>query len=450
MESTVFDYSEKVAKGFTMKRLLSKDLSSHVGQEVMLQGWVHNLRMLGDVNFLILRDRQGLSQAVVSKENLKPLKGLQLGTIISLCGKVVESPSAPGGYELYDNQISVITPVTDPLPLPINKTEMKVNQPFFLDHAVIGHRQPRQQAILRLSAGIMRGFRETLHARDFVEIQSPKLVGSATESGTNVFAVDYFGKEAFLAQSPQFYKQIMVGVFERVYEVAPVFRAEKHATHRHLNEYVSLDAEFGFIENHFTVMEMLAHVMHGIIDYLKTACANELNLLQVKLPALNETIPHLHITEAQQLITDKYGVKDALGEPDLTPEHERLLGRWAKEEFNSDFLFITGYPMSKRPFYTHPDPERPDYSNGFDLLFRGLELVTGGQRLHKYVDYLSAAKEWGYPLEPFETYFEAFKHGMPPHGGFAIGLERFLMQLLDVDNIRTVALFPRDANRLNP
>jgi nondiscriminating aspartyl-tRNA synthetase len=296
----------------------------------------------------------------------------------------------------------------------------------------------------------MRGFRETLHGRDFVEIQTPKLVGSATESGANVFAVDYFGREAFLAQSPQFYKQIMVGIFERVYEVAPVFRAEKHATHRHLNEYVSLDAEFGFIENHFTVMEMLTEVMRGIINHLKTECAVELNLLNVKLPALNDTIPHLHITDAQQLITDKYGVTDALGEPDLTPEHERLLGRWAKEEFQSDFLFVTGYPMSKRPFYTHPDPERPSYSNGFDLLFRGLELVTGGQRLHKYEDYLNAAKERGYSLETFETYFEAFKHGMPPHGGFAIGLERFLMQLLDVDNIRMVTLFPRDANRLNP
>ena len=433
-----------------MKRITSKELSSHAGQQVMLQGWVHNLRMHGDVNFLILRDRHGLVQAVVSKEDLKPFEGLQLGTVISLRGKVVASPSAPGGYELHDNEISVITPVTELLPLPINKSEMKVSQPFFLDHAVIGHRHLTQQAILKLSAGVMRGFRETLHARDFVEIQTPKLVGSATESGANVFAVDYFGREAFLAQSPQFYKQIMVGIFERVYEVAPVFRAEKHGTHRHLNEYVSLDAEMGFIENHFTVMEVLTEVMRGIINHLKTECATELNLLKVKLPALNETIPHLHITAAQQLITDKYGVKDAIGEPDLTPEHERLLGRWAKEAFQSDFLFVTGYPMSKRPFYTHPDPERHEYSNGFDLLFRGLELVTGGQRLHKYEDYLNAAKERGYSLETFETYLEAFKHGMPPHGGFAIGLERFLMQLLDVDNIRMVTLFPRDANRLNP
>lgn len=433
-----------------MKRILAKELSLYADQEVMLQGWLHNLRLHGDVNFVILRDRSGLAQAVASKEELTPLDDLHLGSVIRLQGKVVAAVAAPGGYELHDNQIEVITPVHDPLPLPINKAEMKVNQPFFLDHAVIGQRHPRQQATLRLSAGIMRGFRETLHARDFVEIQSPKLVGSATESGANVFAVDYFEKQAYLAQSPQFYKQIMVGVFERVYEVAPVFRAEPHSTQRHLNEYVSLDAEFGFIENHFTVMHLLTEVMHGILDHLKTRHTAELDVLKPVWPALNETIPHIHIVDAQQMITDKYGVRDAIGEPDLTPEHERILGHWAHEEFKSDFLFVTGYPMSKRPFYTHPDPDRPGYSNGFDLLFRGLELVTGGQRLHRYEDYVKAAQEKGYALEPFEAYFEAFKHGMPPHGGFAIGLERLLMQLLDVDNIRMVTLFPRDANRLSP
>jgi nondiscriminating aspartyl-tRNA synthetase len=440
----------KIKGSLKLKRILSKEVGSYLDQEVILQGWVHNLRSIGDINFLILRDRTGLAQGVLNKEDIKPLEGLQLGTVISLKGKVVESVVSPGGYELHNTQINVITPVTEALSIPINKAEMKVNQPFFLDHAVIGHRHPKQQAVLRLSAAIMRGFRESLHARDFVEIQTPKFVSSATESGANVFAVNYFGKEVYLAQSPQFYKQIMVGVFERVYEVAPVFRAEKHATPRHLNEYVSLDVEFGFIENHFTVMEMLTFVMRGIIDYLKKECAPELELLEVELPILSETIPFLHFTDAQQLITDKYGVKNALGEPDLTPEHERLLSQWAKDKYNSDFLYITGYPLSKRPFYTHPDPERPGYTNGFDLLFRGLELVTGGQRLHKYEDYIKAAEKQGYTPELFEPYFEAFKHGMPPHGGFAIGLERFLMQLLYVDNIRMVTLFPRDINRLIP
>jgi nondiscriminating aspartyl-tRNA synthetase len=392
----------------------------------------------------------GLAQAVVGKEDIEPLRGLQPGTVIRLRGKVVESSPSPGGFELHDNTIEVITPVSEPLPVPLNKPKMNINQPYFLDHAVIGHRHPRQQAVLRLSAGIMRGFREALHARDFVEIQTPKLVGSATESGADVFAVEYFGQQAYLAQSPQFYKQIMVGVFERVYEVAPVFRAEKHATPRHINEYVSLDVEFGFIEDHFSTMEMLTYVMHGIFDHIREENMSELDLLEVEMPALNRTIPHLHITDAQELLAEKYQVDDALGEPDLTPEHERLLGQWAKEEYGSDFIYIVGYPMSKRPFYTHPDPDRPGYSRGFDLLFRGLELVTGGQRLHLYEEYIKAAAEYGYSIEPFKTYFEAFKHGMPLHGGFAIGLERFLMQLLDVDNIRTVTLFPRDMNRLAP
>jgi len=433
-----------------MKRINTSNLEDYLDEKVLLKGWLHNLRELGDINFLLIRDRAGLAQAVLGKEELLPIDGLQPGSVIGIRGTVVKAPSAPSGYELHNNVLEVITPITDPLPLPINKMKMNVNQPFFLDHAVIGHRHPKQQAILRLSAGIMRGFREALHAREFVEIQTPKLVASATEGGADVFSVDYFDSIAYLAQSPQFYKQIMVGVFERVYEIAPVFRAEKHATKRHLNEYVSLDVEFGFIENHFTVMELLTYLMRDILEYLQATFTAELDFLKANLPVVGDSIPHIHISEAQQLITEKFSVTDAIGEPDLTPYHETILGKWAKSKYDSDFLFVTGYPMSKRPFYTHPDPEKPGYSYGFDLLFRGLELVTGSQRLHKYDDYINAAKERGLPIEPFETYFEAFKHGMPPHGGFAIGLERFLMQLLDVDNIRMVTLFPRDINRLQP
>lgn len=433
-----------------MERILTNKLKYNVGKTVFLEGWIHNLRRLGDINFLIIRDRGGLAQAVMSVEDLKPVEGLQLGTVVSLEGTVVTAPQAPGGVELHDSKIEVITPVIEPLPLPINKTKLKANQQFFLDHAVVGHRHPRQQALFRLSAGIMRGFRETLHSKDFVEIQTPKLVASATESGANLFGVEYFGRTAFLAQSPQFYKQIMVGVFERVYEVAPVFRAEKHATGRHLNEYVSLDLEMGFIKDHYDVTALLTELLHGVLNLVKDEYAEDIDLLNVQWPALNKSIPHIHIVDAQQLLAEKYGVTDAVGEPDLTPRHETLLGEWAKEKYKSDYLFVTGYPMSKRPFYTHPDHDRPGYSNGFDLLFRGLELVTGGQRLHKYEDYIDAATKYGYHIEPFETYFEAFKHGMPPHGGFAIGLERFLMQLLDIDNIRMATLFPRDRNRLTP
>jgi nondiscriminating aspartyl-tRNA synthetase len=288
-----------------------------------------------------------------------------------------------------------------------------------------------------------------LMARDFTEIQTPKIVAAATESGASVFKLDYFGRPAYLAQSPQFYKQILVGVFERVFEVGPVFRAEPHDTTRHVNEYVSLDAEFGFIENHFTVMALLRDVMAGIIAHLQESYAAELGLLRVVMPVVPEKIPHLHFSDAQDLILQRHGV-DVRGEPDLSPQDERWLGEWAKEEFGSDFLYVTGYPMRKRPFYTHPDPERPEYSNSFDLIFRGTELVTGGQRLHRYADYLAALEKTQLPVEPFESYLEAFRYGMPPEGGFAIGLERLLMQLTGTPNVRLATTFPRDLNRLVP
>ena len=295
----------------------------------------------------------------------------------------------------------------------------------------------------------MQAFRAVLNGRQFTEIQTPKLVAAATESGSNVFAVNYFGRQAYLAQSPQFYKQIMVGVFERVYEVGPVFRAEPHDTTRHINEYVSLDAEFGFIENHFTVMALLREVIAGILEKFSASYAGELQLLKVQLPTVPEQIPYIHFAEAQELIYRLHNV-DERGEPDLSPQGERWLGEWAKKEFGSDFLFVTGYPMSKRPFYTHGDPERPAYSNSFDLIFRGTELVTGGQRLHRYEDYLAALEKAKLPVEPFAEYLEAFRFGMPPHGGFAIGLERLLMQLTGVPNIRLATTFPRDLTRLTP
>ncbi len=433
-----------------MQRVLAAQLGEHVGQRVLVQGWLHAVRKLGEVNFLVVRDRSGICQAVTSLDDLKPLDGLQHESVIAVEGEVVAAPKAPGGYELYHNRVQVISPVTTPLPFSLNKNRIRANQPAFLDHAVIGQRHLNQRAILRLASGVMQGFRATLDALDFVEIQTPKLVASATESGANVFAVDYFGQTAYLAQSPQFYKQIMVGVFERVYEVGPVFRAEPHATTRHLNEYVSLDVEIGFIEDHYTVMALLTDVIRGILNHLVTHYSAQLCLLKAKLPDVSERIPDIHIVDAQRLLTEQFGMTDALGAPDLTPEHERLLGNWAKAEYGSDFLFVTGYPLAKRPFYTHPDPERPGYSRGFDLLFRGMELVTGGQRLHRYEDYLAAARAHGLDPAPFASYFEAFAHGMPPHGGFAIGLERFLMQLLDLQNVRQAALFPRDLNRLAP
>lgn len=433
-----------------MTAIRTVEAREHVGEVVEVRGWLHTVRRLGGVTFVFLRDGWGIVQAVTEDAaDLEPLAGLALESVVALRGRVTANAQAPGGLELQQPTFAVITPTADAPPLPLHKRQLNAALPTLLDHAVVLNRHPARRAVFRLSAAAMAGFRATLNARAFTEVQTPKIVASATESGANVFKLDYFGRPAYLAQSPQFYKQIMVGVFERVYEVGPVFRAEPHDTIRHINEYVSLDVEFGFIENHFTVMRLLREVMAGIFAHLSQQCAAELALLEAALPVVPAEIPHIHFAEAQELIFQRHG-QDVRGEPDLSPQDERWLGEWARQEHGSDFLFVTGYPMVKRPFYTHPDPARPDYSNSFDLLFRGTELVTGGQRLHVYSDYLAALARAGYPAEPFETYLEAFRHGMPPHGGFAIGLERLLTQLLGLPNVRLATLFPRDLGRVAP
>ena len=435
-----------------MKRIRTIEVASHPGERIRIAGWLHSLRQMGGINFLVIRDGWGTVQAVAENEAeltslLEHESGLE--SVLSVEGLVVNMPQAPGGVELHDLQIEVITPVTDILPVSLNKRKITANISTLLDHAVVTNRHLERRAILRLSAGVMSAFRSILTARDFTEIQTPKIVASATESGANVFKLDYFGRDAYLAQSPQFYKQIMVGVFERVFEVGSVFRAEPHDTTRHINEYVSLDVEFGFIENHFTVMALLRDVIAHILETLNEQYTSELKALHLQVPAVPAIIPHIHFSEAQELIFNRYAT-DVRGEPDLSPQDERWLGEWARQEYGSDFLFVTGYPMRKRPFYTHPEPGRPEFSNSFDLLFRGTELVTGGQRLHLYQDYLAALEAAHLPIEPFETYLEAFRYGMPPHGGFAIGLERLLMQLTGAPNVRLTTMFPRDLTRLTP
>ena len=433
-----------------MERIRTVEMAAYVGRRVRLQGWLHAVRRLGGVSFVVLRDGWGTAQAVTEADaDLAPLAGLALETVLQLEGEVVAAPAVAGGVELHRPRFTVLTPVNELLPVTLHKRQMKAALPTLLDHAVVANRHPARRAVFELGAAAMAGFRAALLARHFTEIQTPKIVASATESGANVFQLDYLGRPAYLAQSPQFYKQIMVGVFERVFEVGPVFRAEPHDTSRHVNEYVSLDVEFGFISDHFTVMGMAREVLHGIFDHLAATAAEALALLAVTLPQVPAGIPHIHFAEAQALIWQRHGV-DVRSEPDLSPQDERWLGAWAQQEFGSDFLFVTGYPMVKRPFYTHPDPSRPGYSNSFDLLFRGTELMTGGQRLHRYADYLAALDTAGLPAAPFASYLEAFRYGMPPHGGFAIGLERLLMQLLELPNLRLATLFPRDQSRLTP
>jgi nondiscriminating aspartyl-tRNA synthetase len=431
-----------------VRRVWTNELGSHLGQRIRLAGWLHHQRRLARVSFLLLRDRGGIAQVVVTEDEARAQLGTLLPeTVIEVVGDVVASDQAPAGLELRNPKVSVLARAELSPPFDLRRTEIPAQLPTLLDHAAVALRHPWRRAVADISAASAHGFRQTLDDLGFTEVHTPKIVASATEGGANVFSVDWFGSPAYLAQSPQFYKQIMVGVLERVYEVGPVFRAEPHDTARHLAEYVSMDVELGFISDHRDVMAVLRDVLSGMIEAVADRAQRSVDLLSLELPNVPGEIPSVDFQEAQRLIESASG-KSVIGEPDLSPAHERWLCDWARRRHGSEFLFVVGFPMAKRPFYTHPDPERPSFSNSFDLLFRGIELVTGGQRLHRHDDYLVALS--GIDLAPFEGYLEAFRHGMPPHGGFAIGLERWTARLAGVGNVREATLFPRDRYRLTP
>ena len=431
-----------------MERIWSLEVAEHVGERVVLAGWLHRLRRLSNVSFLILRDGFGLAQVVLDAP--ERLAQLQPETVLRVEGTVVRAPQAPRGVEVVASRVEVISQADSPPPFELHRPHIPAQLPTFLDHAAVGLRHPRQRALFRIGAASVSGFRRTLQLERFTEVFTPKIVAAASEGGANLFSVDYFGRRAFLAQSPQLYKQMLVGVFERVFEVGPVFRAEPHDTPRHLNQYTSLDAEVGFIDDQRTVMSFVEKAIHGMLAAIASEASEEVRLVEVEMPRLpNSPFPSVDFLEAQRMIQAATG-EDLEGEPDLAPHHERWLGEWALQQHGSDFLFVTGFPLAKRPFYTHPDPARPEFSNSFDLLFRGLELVTGGQRLHSYASYLQVMQEREMDPTTFAGYLEAFKHGMPPHGGFALGLERWLARLTGATNVRETTIFPRDLQRLTP
>jgi nondiscriminating aspartyl-tRNA synthetase len=424
-----------------MRRTLTSALPEATpGSEVRLQGWVHRRRELAKVTFLVVRDRAGLAQVVLPAGSTLPPEE----TPVEVSGIATANAQAPGGIEVTGATVTPLSGDADTPAVELWRPTLDTGLPTLLDHAATTWRHPAQRAKWELAAATLRGFRETLDADGFTEVHSPKLVEQATESGANVFTVDYFGRPAYLAQSPQFYKQQLVGVFERVYEVGPVFRAEPHDTVRHLAEYVSLDVELGFIEDHREVMACLRDVVAGMVSGIERYAAPALERLGITLPAVPEEIPTLHFREALEV------AGAPADEPDLNPAHERALGEWAQREHASDFVLVEGYPTAHRAFYSHPDPADPHWSRAFDLIFRGVELVSGAQRLHRYEDYVRTLEDRGYPYEPYASYVEAFRRGIPPHGGFAIGLERWVARLVEAANIREVTLFPRDLHRLAP
>lgn len=420
-----------------------------VGKTVKVDGTVHTIRDMGEVVFIILRRREGLLQCVFEQGDIQfDLSALKEAAAVRAEGILAEEKRAPGGYEIRLKGLQLLSEPAEGMPIAISKWKLDAALETKLSLRPVALRNLRERAKFKIQEGIVRGFREFLYQQGFTEIRTPKITAKGAEGGSNIFKLDYFNKKAVLAQSPQFYKQTMVGVFDRVFETAPVFRAEKHNTARHLNEYTSLDFEMGYIDGFEEIMEAEAGFLQYTMRLLEQEYRKELELLGVKLPNADK-IPAVRFEEAKQKAAEKY--KHKMRNPyDLEPEEEVLISRYFKEEYDSDFVFVTHYPSRKRPFYTMDDPADQSVTLSFDLLFRGMEVTTGGQRIHDYHQLMKKIEARGMETEGLEHYLMIFKYGMPPHGGLGIGLERLTMKLLDEGNIRETTLFPRDLSRLEP
>ncbi len=428
------------------ERIEAGDLAQHVRQTVSLHGAVHALRPMGAITFLTLRKRDAVVQCVLGEA--VPRVGLTEESAVIVTGTVREEPRAPGGYEVAVNAVQILSQPKEPMPVPVSKWKMKLNLDTHMNLRPITLRNLRERSIFRVQEGLCRGFRAFLHSQGFTEVHTPKIQNKGAEGGSNIFRLEYFQKRAYLAQSPQFYKQTMVGVYERVFEVGPVFRAEKHSTARHLNEYTSLDFEMGYIDSFADVMQMETAMLRHTFALLRSEYAADLARLGASAPDF-ESIPQVRFDEAKRLASEKYG-RPIRNPYDLEPEEEINIGRYFKEEYGSDFVFVTHYPSKKRPFYAMDDPDDPHFTLSFDLLYKGMEITTGGQRIHNYDELVAKMERLGMDPNDIRSYLMVFRYGMPPHGGLGIGLERLTMRLLDLDNVRYSTLFPRDMNRLEP
>ena len=419
------------------------------GREVKVNGAIMSVRNMGDIAFVILRKRDGVLQTVYEKGVTDAdFAELREETFVEVSGVLRKEERAPRGMELRLKSVRILSKPEEPMPIAVSKWKMSASLEAKLDMRSLTLRNLRERARFRIHEGIARAFREYLHGEGFTEIHSPKIGAKGAEGGANVFKLDYFHRPAVLAQSPQFYKQMMVGVFDRVFETGPVFRAEKHNTKRHLNEYTSLDFEMGYIDGFEDIMAMETGFLQYTMELLKKEYARELQILNIEVPK-TDNIPAVRFDEIKRLVSEKYDRK--IKNPfDLEPEEETLISRYAKEEWDADFVFVTHYPSKKRPFYAMDDPEDPTYTLSFDLLFRGMEITTGGQRIHDYHELLAKMEKRGMTDEGMEQYLSAFKHGMPPHGGLGIGMERLTMKMMNEDNVRETTLFPRDLSRLEP
>ena len=427
-----------------MQRTLIKEVNKNIGKEVLIQGRIINLRKMGGISFALVQDYSGAIQTVLEKS-----AEVNMGDAVEIVGSVRQDERAKGGYEIVGKEIKVIAASIEEYPFDLSKSILHLQLTTLLDERALSLRHPNVQAIFKFYDILLKTYDEAMRQEGFIEIKTPKILEAPSEGGANFFKIQYFEKSAYLAQSPQFYKQIMVGVFERVFEIGSVFRAEPHFTTRHVNEYISLDAEMGFIESFRDVTAMLTNVLCKIFEMLGEEGTEQLKLYDAKISKVPEEIPHMKLTEIKEIIAKKYKY-NVSEDTDIDPEGERLASQYAKEEFDSDFLFITHYPWKFRPFYTMQSRENPEETYGFDLIFKGTELVTGSQRIHLYDELVENMKKKGVRPDGMEFYLDIFKYAMPPHGGWAIGSERLIQQVLGLKNVKEAVLFPRDLKRLSP
>ena len=442
-------YISEENKNNMLQVVEAEQLQQYIGSKVQLHGMVYKIRKMSDFAFVLIRTKQAVVQCVYSSEFSEfPLELLQEESAVRITANVVEEERSKAGYELQMLAIEVLSRPEELSPIVINNKRVDTSLENLLNYRPITLRNEKERAIFKIQEGICRAIREFMHRERFTEIHSPKIVSEGAEGGANIFKLDYFGKQAYLAQSPQFYKQMMVGVFERVFEIAPVFRAEKHDTARHLNEYTGVDFEMGFIESFEEIMQMETAMLKYIMAFLQEQYEQELSLLKVQLPEIR-SIPAIKFSEAKEMVAKAYH-REFKESHDFEPEEEKLLCELIKKQTGSEFVFVTHYPSAKRPFYAMDSKENPEETLSFDLLFRGLEITTGGQRIHNYREQVAKMEARGMNPAAFESYLMMHKAGMPPHGGLGIGLERLTAKLLNQENVRLSSLFPRDINRVTP
>ena len=437
-----------------MSRVLVRDLKDNTGKNVELSGWLHKKRLLGGLTFINVRDRSGLAQIVVkNKDEVEKLRGLQIGTVLKLTGNVIEEERAPGGVEIHEPTIEVIVPVVDESPIEIDKplSHKPENLDTLFDNRVVGLRNLDEQKIFRIRANLNRYIRDFLNSRDFVEIQTPKIIANATEGGAEVFTVDYFGREVVLAQSPQLYKQIMVGVFERVFEIGPAYRAEPSATTRHVSEVTMLDIEMGFIESHNDVLDMVQDKTFDVITRAYRENSEDLARLHAPELVLKPVFPRYSVAQVHDMYKQATG-NDHTQEKDLVPDEERWICNYAKENEQCEAVYVVDFPIEAMKFYHKVNPENPETVLWGDLLFRGLEIATCPMRENDYKTLIKQMQSAGLnPEDPgYKYYLQAFLYGLPPHGGCGFGVDRLVEKLIGLSNIKEAILFPRDINRLTP